>query len=231
MTVYKNNIDRIEIISNALKDLNDEVIFIGGSCIQFYVENPEIINFRPTVDIDFTIKVYTYPDFNKFNKDLSSLGFVNDTSKDAPIIRWKFKDIKVDIIPDKASIVGFRDIEWFKEGRGHSFKYELPSGRKINLLSLPYFFATKFEASDDRGNKDYLVDHDLEDIMIILDGRKDFLELLEAPDKVKAYLSGKFNSLISDKNFINSLSYMIDFDETAVERAKIVLEKIEKWFL
>lgn len=226
MSVISDNMQRIETIAEALGDLNEDSIFIGGACVQFYVENKDIVIFRPTMDIDLTIKAYTYKDFNDYNTKLSALKFTHDTSRGAPLIRWKYRDITVDIIPDKASIVGFREIQWFAEGRKCPIIHELPSGRKINLLSLPFFLATKFEASDDRGKKDYLTDSDIEDIITILDGREDFENILIAGGTVKTYLDQKFYLLLNDKSFKSLLPHIIGYDETSAERAKIVTNKI-----
>ena len=37
----------------------------------------------------------------------------------------------------------------------------LENGININIVTAPYFLATKFEAFKNRGNNDYLVSHDL----------------------------------------------------------------------
>jgi len=47
----------------------------------------------------------------------------------------------------------------------------LPSGRYICLITAPVFIATKLEAFHDRGGGDFLVSHDLEDVVTVIDGR------------------------------------------------------------
>lgn len=46
----------------------------------------------------------------------------------------------------------------------------LPSGKHIRMVSAPYFLITKLEAFDGRGGGDYLLSHDIEDIIAVLDG-------------------------------------------------------------
>ena len=75
-----DNINRLEKIAVALKELKDEVIFIGGSCSQFYVDDPELFDFRPTLDVDLIVQVYTYSEYDKLSKKLTSLGFLHDTT-------------------------------------------------------------------------------------------------------------------------------------------------------
>jgi hypothetical protein len=40
-------------------------------------------------------------------ESLRAKGFANDTSKGAPICRWIFNDIKVDVMPTDSEILGF----------------------------------------------------------------------------------------------------------------------------
>ncbi|MBU0674360.1 MAG: hypothetical protein KJ950_06930, partial [Proteobacteria bacterium] len=46
----------------------------------------------------------------------------------------------------------------------------------INLVTAPYFLAGKFAAFAGRGNGDYLMSHDMEDIVAVLDGRPEIVE-------------------------------------------------------
>jgi len=73
-------------------------IFIGGACTQFYVEDPSLHDFRPTNDIDCIVKVYSYKEFDVCSEELRKLGFAHDTSEGAPIVRWIYKGILVDIL-------------------------------------------------------------------------------------------------------------------------------------
>ena len=226
MSSYKDNIDRIQVIAAGLKELARESIFIGGACVQFYVLNPKLRDFRPTRDIDCIVKIGSYSEFNRFSGRLRELGFTHDTSENAPIVRWIFKDILVDTIPDESTIAGFRKIPWFKEGRTHAILKELPSGIKIHILPLSYFLATKLDASKDRGSGDYLVNHDLEDIINIIDGNDSLTEILSAPLNVKNYIIRSFSELLKDPDFKRSISGHIGFESSAAERAKDVADKM-----
>ena len=228
MAGYKNNIDRLEIIASGLKKFNEQSIFIGGACTQFYVTNPELRDYRPTRDIDCFIKISSYTQYAHLSERLRELGFSHDTSENAPIIRWIFKAIPVDIIPEESAIVGFREIPWLKEGRSYAIKKGLPSGVEINILPLSYFLATKLEASKDRGKSDYLADHDIEDIINIIDGNYTLAEILEAPLNVKSYIIQSFSVLLKDINFKRSISGHIGFETSAAERAKEIVDKMTR---
>lgn len=216
----------METIAQGLKGLAGESIFIGGACAQFYVKNPDLHDFRPTRDIDCIVKVHTYREFAACSDSLRSLGFTNDTTPGAPIVRWIFKGIPVDIIPDRSSVVGFRDIVWFSEGRKYKEERILPSGRSISILPLVFYLAAKLESWQDRGGGDFLASKDIEDIVCIIDGIDDLEILLKAPSDVRAFVLEQFAKLITNMNFKQAIAAHIGFDESAVERARIVVDKM-----
>ena len=226
MASSEDNLKRLEVIADGLGHLAGDSIFIGGACTQFYVENPSLHDFRPTNDIDCIVKVYSYKEFDAYSEELRNLGFAHDTSEGAPIVRWIFKAILVDIIPDKSSIVGYRNIEWFREGREHAEERRLPSGKVIRILPLAYYLATKLESWADRGGGDFLASKDLEDIVGIIDGKDNLEELLQAPENVRNYIIERFAHLIHNENFKRSIAGHLGFDSTAAERANNVAQRI-----
>jgi predicted nucleotidyltransferase len=226
MAPYEDNVKRLEVIADGLGHLAKDTIFIGGACTRFYVEDPSLHDFRPTQDIDCIVKVYTYKEFAVYSDELRKLGFTNDTSEGAPMVRWVYRDIPVDIIPDESSVVGYRNIEWFREGRDHAEERTLPSGKVIRILSLAYYLATKLESWEDRGGGDVFANKDIEDIIGIIDGKDNLEELLRTPENVRNYVIKRFAHLIQNEDFKRSIAGHIGFDKTATERANNVVERI-----
>jgi hypothetical protein len=226
MASSEDNLKRLEVIADGLGHLAGDPIFIGGACTQFYVEDPSLHDFRPTNDIDCIVKVYSYKEFNVYSEELRKLGFAHDTSEGAPIVRWIYKGILVDILPDECSVVGYRDIEWFREGREHAEERKLPSGKVIRILPLAYYMATKLESWADRGGGDFLASKDLEDIVGIIDGKDNLEKLLQAPENVRNYIIGHFAHLIHNENFKRSITGYLGFDGTAAERARHIVQRI-----
>jgi hypothetical protein len=230
MASFDNNISRIEVIVEGLRDLADEMVFVGGACVQFYVPNPENHDCRPTKDVDCVIQIANYLKFNQFSEKMRSLSFTHDTSTNAPIIRWLYKNIKVNTIPEEGSagITGFEDSPWFKEGRMYAEERELPSGKRIKILPLAYFFATKLDASKNRGQGDYLTDHDMEDLIGIIDANDDLLEILEAPANVRHHIVEHFSRLLNNMAFRRSIAGHIGFGSIASDRANDIEEKMNE---
>lgn len=55
------NIGMVAEIAKALKELKENMVFVGGATISLYTDDPAAGEIRPTSDIDMTIRVaYTY---------------------------------------------------------------------------------------------------------------------------------------------------------------------------
>lgn len=73
-------------------------------------------------------------------------------------------------MPTNEQILGFGN-PWYTGAVTSAASYELPSGTRIQLIDPVHFVATKLEAFDGRGNNDFVMSHDLEDVICVLDGR------------------------------------------------------------
>lgn len=74
------------------------------------------------------------------------------------------------------AILGFEN-KWYPIAFDTAENYPLDKFI-IKLIHPIYFLATKFEAYNNRGNRDILGSKDLEDILIVLDGRNQIYEEL-----------------------------------------------------
>lgn len=147
------NIDMLQTVANGLGELKAEVVFIGGAVSQLYAMDTAASDIRPTQDIDCVIEIGSRLKFSKLEADLRKKGFMNDTSKGAPICRWLYKDIKVDVMPDDKEILGFSNM-WYHDGIANKITKTLPNGIEIFVFPVEYYLAAKFEAHNDRGGRD-----------------------------------------------------------------------------
>src|SRR5690554_1894789 len=93
------NISMLQTVAFGLGSLKDEMVFVGGAVAELYASNPELSDIRPTLDVDCVIELRSKTAHAKFEDDLGALGFANDASKGAPICRWVYQDILVDVMP------------------------------------------------------------------------------------------------------------------------------------
>ncbi len=133
------------------------MVFIGGAVISLYTDDEAADEIRPTVDIDMTIQLSGFNEWAKIQERLLQLGFSPDPNGHA-ICTYLFKDISIDIMPAEDSPIGIAN-SWYRPGFDY-LQQVTTEGQIINILSAPYFLATKFEAFHDRGG-DYRTSHDL----------------------------------------------------------------------
>lgn len=188
----------LQTVASGLGDLRDEMVFVGGAVAELYADDPASSDIRPTQDVDCTIELSSYREHTELEEELRTKGFANDTSRGAPICRWIYQDIKVDVMPTDENVLGFNN-QWYPGGVGNKITKTLPNGTEIFVFSPEYYLASKFEAHNDRGGEDLRQSHDFEDIIYILDNCTSILEdIRNADEDVKNYLKTECESLFAN---------------------------------
>ncbi len=216
----RSNREMLATIANGLKKFLDKVYFVGGSVVEFYPENSVSDPVRPTEDVDCVLEITSKLDFRGWEKLLVSCGFKHDMSENAPICRWVFNGVHVDImLPDLQ--MGFTN-RWYADGIKHSFNYQLNKNLQIKLFELPYFLATKFEAVLHRGVSDLRMSHDFEDIIYLWSNIPDIFERCKKTDSnLQNYFSVTLKNLMSNWTFNESIEAHLPFDNIlSAERIK-----------
>lgn len=183
-------------IAEALGELNKDVVYVGGAVVSLYIDDAAAEDVRPTKDIDISMEIASLGELEKIREELVKKGFYQ-TSEDNVVCRFRFEDVKVDVMATKA--VGWAPANpWFEPGFQYIINFNVDE-IEINCLSLPYFLATKFTAFYDRGAKDPRASHDFEDIVYLMNHTSDLAEqVLTAPDDVRNYLIECFSDVLSD---------------------------------
>jgi hypothetical protein len=193
-----DNINMLQTVASGLGDLRDEMVFVGGAVAELYADDPASSDIRPTQDVDCTIELRTYREHTELEAELRTKGFANDMSQGAPICRWIYQDIKVDVMPTDENVLGFNN-QWYPGGVGNKIPKTLPDGSEIFVFPPEYYLAAKFEAHNDRGGTDLRQSHDFEDIIYILDNCTSILEdIRNADEDVKNYLKTECERLFAN---------------------------------
>ena len=104
----------------------------------------------------------------------------------------------------------------------------LPSGHSIKLITAPVFVATKVEAFKGRGNGDFLVSHDLEDVITVVDGRPALIdELRGSPEELRTYIAMEISSLLGATQFLDALPGHLPGDSASQARVPLVIDMLE----
>jgi hypothetical protein len=114
--------------------------------------------------VDCVVEMASRVKYYEVEEELRKLGFKHPTTGSAPICRWEYSGIPVDVMPTEGKVLGFNN-RWYAEGMANTRKADLPEGQEIEIFSAPYLLASKIEAFKDRGRGDFLVSRDIEDIV------------------------------------------------------------------
>lgn len=214
----------LEMVAEALgENLLKALVFVGGCSTAVLVTDEVVVDdIRATDDVDVTVSLRNLNDWYRLQEELQNRGF-SISGQDDVTCRMRLGPLKVDFMPDDDSILGFGN-RWYREGIRSASQYTLPSGRLIRHLTAPLFLATKFEAYLGRGNDDLLSSHDLEDILIVIDGRPEIIEeMTMASEDVRLFVAEQLRNLIAHRDFDHFLYGNLNGSQ---DRVKIVRDRI-----
>lgn len=220
------NVARVEVVAQALGDLCEELVFVGGCAASLLIDAPGAPPTRVTYDVDVIAEVAALSGYYALERRFTERGFAKDMSEGAPICRWRVQDVEVDLMPTDESILGFSN-RWYPAAVASASAITLPSGRRISLISAPVFLATKFEAFHARGRSDVLISHDLEDIVNVVEGRLVIVEEVAAAESgLRGYLAARFRELTRNPDFANALPGLVAYDDLYESRIQAVRNRI-----
>ncbi len=219
------NLERIELVAAALGPLREQLVFVGGCAAGLLISDPAATPIRATLDVDLVVQVTALTAYHQMEKEFVRLGFRRDMTTEAPICRWVYRNIEVDLMPTQPEIIGFAN-RWYPLAMATARDFALPSGVRIRLINAPEFLGTKFEAFAGRGKGDLLASHDLEDIINVIAGREQlFDEIRQASQDLRAYLSQECGKLLAMRDFDYYVPAMI-LGDTDGGQAELVLDRL-----
>lgn len=222
------NTEQLFSVLDHLSQLDQRFIIVGGAIVGLLVDHPELIDFRPTKDVDILVEVTSRIEYSRLEEKLRALGLRHDTSEGAPLCRWIVNEsAKLDVLPLDTNILGFSS-EWLKEAWEHPQHIALEE-RNIETISPVYLIASKLAAFTNRGNQDFWMSHDLEDLITVIDGRENIVdEISHSKADVHKYISEKLRDYISKADFRQALPAYLDPDPASQKRLPSLSRKIER---
>ena len=191
-------------LARALRDVEQRFVFLGGAVLGLLLDDAAAPA-RPTDDVDIAIDAATPAGYYAFTAELARRGFRVDAREGAPICRWRRGELVIDVMPAAGEILGFTN-RWYAGAIAHAAPVELEAGLIVNLVTAPYFLATKFEAFDGRGHADYQASHDLEDVIAVIAGRDHVVdEVARAPAEARSFIATAVGALLATRAFLDAL--------------------------
>jgi predicted nucleotidyltransferase len=215
----------VETIAKALGELNTQAVFVGGAVVSLYIDDPSADDVRPTKDVDISLHIATFSELEKIRLLLTEKGFFQ-TSEDNVICRFRFQDIKVDVMSTKP--VGWAPANrWFESGFHHLQIVQL-NDVEVKILRLPWFLAAKFDAFYSRGFKDPRTSHDFEDIVYLLNYTTKLEKLiLEADVEVQSFLKEAFNMILKNQAIQEAVMGNLYYEDQ-IKRFDKIIQTLKK---
>lgn len=223
------NLAILVLVAEALGDLREEMVFVGGCAAGLLLTDPAASEIRATKDVDAIVEAASLGQYYKMGDRLPACGFVRD-EESSVICRWKHRSSGVlfDMMPVDPSVLGFSN-PWYPEAVRTAQRVSLRSGLDIRLVAAPAFVASKLEAFVTRGKSDYLSSHDLEDVLIVVDGRPTLpAEMALATPDLRSAVRERLLPLINDEDFVSTLEGLIDPGSPSEGRWEIVLDRLRE---
>ncbi|HEV3002224.1 MAG TPA: nucleotidyl transferase AbiEii/AbiGii toxin family protein [Solirubrobacteraceae bacterium] len=222
-------IELLEQAAEALGDLLDDVVFVGGATVSLWITDPAAPAPRPTNDVDVVVEVTSPLAFERFQERLRER-FEEDADSGV-ICRWKSRKgpLLLDAMPARADLLGFEN-RWQGAAIPHAVERTLPSGATIRAVGPAFLVATKLEAFRGRGHGDHVMSHDFEDVVRLVDGREELVgEVEAAPADVQRYLADELSRVLSDPLAREAIAAHLPRDLASQERAEaVVVPRLER---
>lgn len=200
------NLRSVSLVAHALGDLRKEVMLVGGCAVGMLITDEARPPVRHTVDVDVVAEVASIADYYSLRPRLNKMGFKEDSANEH-IFRWRKGDLVVDVLPT-TGILGHSVNRWYAGAIQAAQEFPLPGGHCVNLITAPFFIATKLESFNSRGQGDYM-HHDMEDILNVVDGREELRdEVALAPVDVREFIRQEIDEYLADPTFVDQLAWL-----------------------
>lgn len=200
-------------MAQAMGPLCDQVVFVGGCATGLLIDNADLMDVRPTEDVDAIVEVASLAAYHRLAEQLMQRGFQQTMADNTPPFRWYWNRLQLDLVPLDEKVLGFAN-PWYRVGFENALSVELAGGLLLRHLSAPHFLATKFEAFKDRGQNDVYLSHDLEDIMTVMEGRAAVVQEMITVDRaIRQHVGQAVAALLDMPAFHNALPGLLSDPE------------------
>lgn len=226
--VNNPNLLILETVVHRLGSLTEEFVFLGGCAAGLLITDAAASPVRETIDVDVMVQVLSKQEYYALAERLRARGFSEDSSEGAPICRWTDGHVLLDVMPTEPDILGFGN-EWYAPAMAQAIEIRLANDERIRMVSAPYFLITKLSAFEGRGNGDFQMSHDIEDLVAVVDGRPEIVEEVKySPEALQIALAQRFGEYLHTRRFLDALHGHLPADEASQTRVPIVIDRMKK---
>lgn len=219
------NRDLFERIVRLLKPMLGDLVFAGGCATGVMITDPAAAGIRSTKDVDVIADITSYEMYSALANRLRALGLKEDTSDGAAACRWRHEDASVDVMPTDRAVLGFSN-SWFAPAMATAQRMTI-AGLPVRMVTPAHFVATKLEAFHGRGQADVITSSDLEDVVLVVDGRPQLLDEIERADhQVRGFIAREVGALLDSRRFTDSLGGFLPPDRASQQRRPLLEKRL-----
>lgn len=220
MTVIEESICKLQ---DKLQGVPKKFAFLGGSVLSLLITDRTVDAIRVTKDIDIMMGIKSRKEYHRIDEMLESLGFKHDTREDAPICRWIYDGITVDVLPIQEDVLGWNS-KWFDSALDNAEIMTI-AGKPVRIISAPYFVALKIEAFEDRGKGDFLMSTDFEDVICLFNGRSTIVDEISASATLRDGLSKRFKEYLKSSDFEDAVEGFVQTERNPDQSKRRILSR------
>lgn len=217
------NRHRFERVVRLLEPELDALVFVDGCVTGLMITDPAAAGIRPTKDVDAIADLTSYAMYAALAARWRAIGLTEDSTDGAPAGRWRHGEAIIDLVPTDRSVLGFSNT-WFAAAMTTAQRVTI-AGLPARIIAPPYYLASKLEAFHVRGQADVITSGDLEDLVMVVDGRPQLLAEMERADlAVRQFVAAEIDALMGNRRFLDGLAAFLDPDRASQAR-RALLEK------
>ena len=220
------NRDRFERVVRLLAPVLDALVFVDGCVTGLMMTDPAATGIRPTRDVDAIADLTSYAMYTALSNQLRGTGLKQDTTEGARAGRWRHGDAVIDIVPTDRSVLGFSN-SWYAPAMASAQRITV-AGLQVRIIAPAYYLATKLEAFHGRGRADVITSSDLEDLVMVVDGRPQLIEEIERADpQVRQFIAAATGALMDNRRFTDSLAAFLPSDRASQARRPLLGKRLQ----
>lgn len=144
------NVELLTRIAEALGDLRERFVFVGGCATALLITDPAAPPVRATHDVDAIVAIISLPEYLRLGKALRDRGFVQTLDTGEPPYRWAYAGMQFDVLPVGEMVLGFTN-RWYEAAMQDAAVVQLAAGLAIRLVSAARFY--RHQARSLRGSR------------------------------------------------------------------------------
>lgn len=109
------NLALLAAMARAMGPLCEKVVFVGGCATGLLIDNPRLMDVRPTEDVDAIVEVASLAAYHQLAAELIRRGFRQTMEDNTPPFRWYWSRMQLDLVPLDEKVLGFAN-PWYRAG-------------------------------------------------------------------------------------------------------------------